>query len=86
MGVDFSNPSLLVNGTTYKSSHTFVADTISGYEDGTFFGSRSPSPIVSPLTTINIGSSISAAFVLNGHISKFSTYAQALTAQEITLL
>jgi len=86
VGVDFSNPSLLVNGTTYKSTSTFISDTVTGYEDDAFFGSRSPYPTVSPLTTINIGASISSSFLIFGHISKFATYDKALTAQEITLL
>jgi hypothetical protein len=42
--------------------------------------------VINPAEQLYIGMGSSNSQVINGHISKFSTYAQALTAQEITLL
>jgi hypothetical protein len=50
---------------------------------------NSGSNATTPATEINrltIGSAFNSTAHLNGHISKFKTYAQAMTAQEITLL
>ena len=42
--------------------------------------------VINPAEQLYIGTGSSNSQVINGHISKFKTYAQALTAQEITLL
>ena len=68
----------------------FVTDTIDGtvknYENGTVKNSVAFTAGTGTLTKFVIGASASNNQHLNGHISRFTTYDKALTAQEISLL
>jgi len=68
----------------------FVTDTIGGtvknYENGTVKNSVAFAAGTGTLTKFVIGASATNNQHLNGHISRFTTYDKALTAQEISLL
>ena len=67
--------------------YSFLNGTFSGYSENEIVFTNSISTFTkNPANRVFIGASGPTTQFTFGHISKFSTYAQALTAQEITLL
>ena len=72
-------------GDTVNLTLTFSNGTLKGYFNDDLKG-QFAIPTMDPVSIINIGNLTGNSQRYYGHISKLSTYAQALTAQEITLL
>ena len=88
-GVAIDSSAQLDINKTYNSAMVYNSNTIEGYLSGVSYASSSVSVETDSLigTSMNIGrTNTNTSGYLFGHISKLSTYAQALTAQEITLL
>ena len=66
---------------------TFKNNSLEGFLNNSPIGSNSVTPVQSvAMLDINLGNRYNNTQTLNGHISRFTTYAQALTQQEISLL
>tara|TARA_R110002153_G_scaffold101527_7_gene237738 strand:- start:337 stop:1791 length:1455 start_codon:yes stop_codon:yes gene_type:complete len=66
---------------------TFKNNNLEGFLNGTSIGSNSvPAVQSAAMLDINIGGRYDNIENINGHISRFTTYDKALTAQEISLL
>ena len=75
-----------VTKDTIKGVVTYTPNNLKGYFNGELFGTDSSSVPLQNDTTIFIGTMNNTIERLFGHMGKVSIYAQALTAQEITLL
>jgi hypothetical protein len=75
-----------VTNDTIKGALTYTPNNLKGYFNGDLFGTDTSSLPLQNDNTIFIGSMNNTIERLFGHMGKVSIYAQALTAQEITLL
>ena len=82
--VNFTAP--LVGNTPYNTVSSFDGTSVKFYVDENLIFSSTVADQTDTSTTFKIGADINGSSPFYGHISKFKTYAQALTAQEITLL
>ena len=82
--VNFTAP--LVANTPYNTVSSFDGTSVKFYVDENLIFSSTVADQTDTSTTFKIGADINGSSPFYGHISKFKTYAQALTAQEITLL
>jgi hypothetical protein len=82
--VNFTAP--LVANTPYNTVSSFDGTSVKFYVDENLIFSSTVADQTDTSTAFKIGADINGLATFYGHISKLSTYAQALTAQEITLL
>ena len=89
LGYRYQNASTtigLLDDKVFKTVSSFDGTSVKFYSNKELAFSISPTELGNSSTVFKIGSNALNTEQLNGHISKFKTYAQALTAQEITLL
>jgi hypothetical protein len=89
LGYRYQNASTtigLLDDKVFKTVSSFDGTSVKFYSNKDLAFSISPTELGNSSTVFKIGSNALNTEQLNGHISKFKTYAQALTAQEITLL
>ena len=76
----------LLDDKVFKTVSSFDGTSVKFYSNKELAFSMSPTELGNSSTVFKIGANTTGASPMYGHISKFKTYAQALTAQEITLL
>ena len=81
----YNAPTTLALNTKYKSVIAYELGGVKSFIDGVQYGSDTSAPVFDGMLIIDLGTNRSEV-KLNGHISRFTTYNKALTAQEIKLL
>jgi hypothetical protein len=81
-----STTTQLLDDKVFKTVSSFDGTSVKFYSNKELALSMSPTELGNSSTLFKIGAATDGASPMYGHMSKFKTYAQALTAQEITLL